>query len=325
MMKSVGWMMSPVSRNRFGGPIPKFTDYHVWKAVMLFDTEFPLGRKKLSSLLNIGEGSTRSIINILNEMKYIQIDRSGILLTKKGEQFKNSIYFDVAEVSATDITINTCDCAVRIPHAAKRITFGCEERDIAIKTGATGATTLVCKNGKLMFPGSDYPVSENMEKTLREKFQISNDDVIIIGTADNYEAAECGAVSAALNVIGGLDLKEDLGDIISSKSTAAEILSLAFAVHDLIGGYPVCAKSRDNLGIRIENGVVVDNAYTGDLLEEAIEKGTTIRAVAMTGPYKGTKVIVTPIELNGRTIAAIGAVDIRGMTEFNYLDMFGDR
>ena len=317
--------MSPVSRNRFGGPIPKFSDYHIWKAVMLFDTEFPLGRKKLASLLNIGEGSTRSIINILSEMKYIQINRSGILLTKKGEQFKDSIYFDVAPVSTSEVTINTCDCAVRIPHAAKRITFGCEERDIAIKTGATGATTLVCKNGKLMFPGSDYPVSEEIEGTLREKFQIGNDDVIIIGTANNSEDAECGAVSAAINVIGGLDLKEDITTIVSSRSTASEIISLAFAVHDLIGGYPVCAKSRDNLGIRIENGVVVDNAYTGDLLEEAIEKGTTIRTVALTGPYKGTKVIVTPIELNGRTIAAIGAVDIRGMTEFNYLDMFGDR
>ena len=317
--------MSSVPRNRYGGPIPKYTDYHIWKAVMLFDTEYPLGRKKLSSLLGIGEGSTRSIINILEDMKYIQINRSGILLTGKGLQFKNTIFFDVYRVSTSEVTINTCDCAVRIPRAAKRITFGCEERDVAIKSGATGATTLICKNGKLLFPGSDYPVSDYIEKALRDKFQIGNDDVIIIGTADNPADAECGAVSAAINVIGGLDLKEDIRDVISSRSTASEIISLAFAVHDLIGGYPVCAKSRDNLGIRIENGVVVDNAYTGDLLEEAIEKGTTIRTVALTGPYKGTKVIVTPIELNGKTIAAIGAVDIRGMTEFNYLDMFRDR
>ena len=314
-------MMATVSRNQYGGPIPKFTEYHIWKTLMILDTEVPVGRKKLSSMLEIGEGSTRTIINILDDQNYIQINRSGILLNSKGQQFKNSVYFDVAPVETSEVTINTCDCAVRIPFAAKRVTFGCEERDIAIKSGATGATTLICKNSALVFPGSDYPLSKPIERSLKEKFQISNDDVIIIGTASNPRAAECGAVSAALNVIGGLNMEKTL---ISSKSSATEIISLAFAVHDLIGGYPVCAKSKDNLGIRIENGVVVDNAYTGDVLEEAIEKGTTIRKVALTGPYKGTKVIVTPIELNGRTVAAIGVVDIRGLAENSNLDIFKD-
>ena len=314
--------MSAVPRNRYGGPIPKFADYHIWKTLMFLDTEIPLGRKKLSSMLMIGEGSTRTIIGILNEQKYIQIDRSGILLNQKGKQLKDSVYFDVAPVVTSEVTINTCDCAVRIPFASNRITFGCEERDVAIKAGATGATTLICKNGSLTFPGSDYPVSKTIERTLRDKLDIGNDDVIIIGTASNPEDAECGAVSAALNVIGGLNIDKGLRSLVSPVSTASEIISLAFAVHDLIGGYPVCAKSRDNLGIRIENGVVIDNAYTGDVLEEAIEKGKTIRKIALTGPYKGVKVIVTPIELNGRTVAAIGVVDIRGMNESGNLDIF---
>jgi len=313
--------MPAVSRNQYGGPIPKFTEYHLWKALMILDTEVPVGRKKLSSMLEIGEGSTRTIINILSDQNYIQIDRSGILLNSKGLQLKNSVNFDVAPVESSEVTINTCDYAVRIPFAAKRITFGCEERDIAIKSGATGATTLICKNGTLVFPGSDYPLSKPVETSLKEKFQISNDDVIIIGTANTPRAAECGAVSAALNVVGGLKIEKTL---ISSKSSATEIVSLAFAVHDLIGGYPVCAKSKDNLGIRIENGVVIDNAYTGDVLEEAIEKGTTIRKIALTGPYKGTRVIVTPIELNGRTVAAIGVVDIRGLAEKRDLEIFKD-
>ena len=311
--------MSAVSRNKFGGPIPKFTDYHLWKTLMLLDTEYPLGRKRLSAMLEIGEGSTRTIINMLNDEKYIQIERSGILLNSKGQQLKESVYFDVSPVETSEITINTCDCAVRIPFASKRVTFGCEERDAAIKSGATGATTLVCKNGNIIFPGSDYLVSKVIDKALRDKFQINNDDVIIIGTANNPHDAECGAVSAALNVIGGLKIEKSL---ISPKSSASEIISLAFAVHDLLGGYPVCAKSRDNLGIRIENGVVIDNAYTGDVLEEAIEKGTTIRKIAQTGPYKGTKVIVTPIEMNGRIVAAIGVVDIRGLAEDKSLDIF---
>ncbi len=78
-----------------------------------------------------------------------------------------------------------------------------------------------------------------------------------------------------------------------------------------MGGLPVCAKSRDNLGIRIENGAVVDNAYTGDILEEVLRENTTVRRVAETGPYKGVRVIVTPVEIDGKVVAAIGVVDIR--------------
>ena len=131
-------------------------------------------------------------------------------------------------------------------------------------------------------------------------------------------------MSAALNVIGGLKIDKNSNTLITPEDTTSGLLALAFAVHDLVGGYPVCAKSKDNLGIRIENGAVVDNAYTGDVLEEAIEKGTTIRKIALTGPYKGVKVIVTPLELNGRTVAAIGVVDIRGLAENNELKIFKD-
>ena len=319
-----GWAMSAVPRNRYGGPIPKFTDYHIWKTLMLLDTEVPLGRKRLASALAIGEGSVRTIVSILNDEKYIKIDRSGILLTNKGEQFREKVYFDVAEVVTSEVTINTCDCAVRVPYAAKRVTFGCEERDVAIKAGATGATTLVCKNGSLIFPGSDYPVSKNTESALREKFSINNDDIIIIGTSSDLDSAECGAVSAALNVIGGLNIEKGLRNIISSESTASELMSLAFAIHDLVGGYPVCAKTKNDLGIRIENGTVIDNAYTGDVLEEALDKGTTIRKRALTGPYKGIRVIVTPIDLNGKIIAAIGVVDVKGLVEDQNLNIFND-
>ena len=316
--------MSAVAKNRYGGPIPKFSDYHIWKTLMLLDTEIPLGRKRLAAELDIGEGSVRTIINILEDEKYININRSGILLNEKGVKFRDTVYFDVSPVVTSEVTINTCDCAVRVPYHSKRITFGCEERDIAIKEGATGATTLVCKNGNLIFPGSDYPVSKNIDAILREKFEINNDDVIIIGTSSDPKSAERGAVSAALNVIGGLNIEKDLKNVISPQSTASELMSLAFAVHDLVGGYPVCAKSKNDLGIRIENGAVIDNAYTGDVLEEAIEKGTTIRKRALTGPYKGIRVIVTPIDLNGKVIAAIGVVDIRGLVEDRNLDIFKD-
>lgn len=312
-------LMNAQMRSRVGGPIPKFTDYHIWKALVSLDETKPMGRKKLSTILRIGEGSTRTIINILQEDGYIDIDKSGITLSDKGADTRDLVYMDVFPLESNYLTIGEYDCAVRIPHMAKKVTYGCEERDNAIKSGAIGATTLVYTKGALVFPGSDHPVDSKTEALLREKFKIKNDDVIIIGTAKTPENAECGAVSAALTLVGGLRINRELSDILSPRSTADEILSLAFAIHDLIGGLPVCAKSRDDLGIRIEHGAVIDNAYTGEVLEEAIKRDTTIRKVATSGPYNGIKVIVTPIEVDGRAIAAIGVVDIRELAGDNNL------
>lgn len=312
-------MMIVVTGYRTSGPIPKFTNYHIWKTLMILDIKNSVSRKKLSQKLNIGEGSTRTVLNILKNQEYIQTARNGVTLTKNGSHFKKTIQFDVTYTPIPEITIDAYDCAIRIPFAAKKITYGYEERDVAIKAGASGATTLICKNGELIFPDSNCSVSSAVTKTLKEKFAINNDDVIIIGTANTPEKAECGAVTAALNVINNFNINRNLNDIVLSSNSTIELTPLAFAVYNLIGGYPVCAKSRDNLGIRIENGTIIDNAYTGEILEETIEKNIIVRRIAVTGPYKGAKVISVPINVKGRTIAAIGVANVTGIDESNLL------
>jgi len=197
---------------------------------------------------------------------------------------------------------------------ARNVKFGCEERDRAIISGAKGATTLVYTNNKLMFAGSEYAVDAEMEEKIKAVMNLKNDDVVIIGTGPDIESAENGAVAAGLSIMGGLGFgRNEEKTMLSPNISGNELISLAFAIHDLVGGLPVCAKSKNNLGIRIENGTVIDNAYTGAVLEEVIEVGTTIRRIAVSGPYKGIRVIVTPIEFDSHVIAAIGVVDIRSM------------
>ena len=303
-----------ISNNgRAGGPIPKFNDYHLWKALYYLDDEESIGRKKLSSLLDIGEGSTRTIISMLQNNGLITINKSGIFLTDTGIELKKKTRMDLASVALPELTIGDHNFAVRIPRLAHVVSFGCEERDAAIEAGATGATTLVYVNGKLMFPGSEYHVDPTIENEIKSVFNLKNEDVVIIGTGKTIQFAEIGAVIAGLHIMGGLKLSRGIQDIVSPRSDNSELLSLAFAIHDLVGGLPVCAKNRDNLGVRIENGAVIDNAYTGEVLEEVIRSGTTIRRIATSGPYKGIRVIVTPIELDNRIIAVIGVVDIRSM------------
>ncbi len=304
---------------RVGGPIPKFNDYHLWKALYYLDDKEAIGRKKLSSLLDIGEGSTRTIISLLQNHGIISINKSGIILTTTGMDLKKKTRMDLAPISIKELTIGEYNFAVRIPRLAHQVSYGCEERDAAIEAGATGATTLIYVNGALIFPGSEYRVDPTIENEIKSVFNLKNEDVIVIGTGQNIQLAEVGAVVAGIKIMGGLKLSRGIKDIISTRSDNSELISLAFAIHDLVGGLPVCAKNRDNLGVRIENGAVIDNAYTGEVLEEVIRSGTTIRRIATSGPYKGIRVIVTPIELDNRTIAVIGVVDIRSMAGIDNL------
>jgi len=311
-------MMRPNSMAS-GGPTPKFTDYHIWKALMVMSETRPIGRKSLSAALNIGEGSTRTILDTFCDEGYITVTKSGAVLTDKGKRAKDLVKVDVSPVTVSDLTIGAVNCAVKIRGVSKKITYGCEERDTAIKAGATGATTLVCVGTKLIFPGSEYPVSPAVENVLKKEFRIGNGDVIIIGTAPDLERAERGAVSAAIRLIGGIKLNRSALDVPFQRNANKELISLAFTIHDLVGRLPVAARSRDDLGFRIENGAVIDNTYTGEVLEEAMELGTTIRRVATSGPYKGIKVIVAPIEVDGEVVAAVGVVDIRAMAGIDNL------
>jgi predicted transcriptional regulator len=286
---------------------------------MILDEEDPIGRKTLAQYLKIGEGSTRTILSILQTQGLITIGKNGITLTQKGADSKSLIEMDVARVEMSEITIGKYDCMVHLPFMARKVRYGCEERDAAIKAGALGATTLVCTNKGIRFPGDDYPVNTGIINTIHQHFNVKEGDAVIIGTADDPDKAEIGAVTVGIKLVGGLQMNRELRDILTPRSTGNELLSLAFAIHDLVGGLPVCAKSRDNLGLRIENGAVIDNAYTGEVLEDVIEIGTTIRKIAVSGPYKGIRVIVTPVELDNRVIAAIGVVDIRSMAGVNNL------
>jgi predicted transcriptional regulator len=307
-----------------GGPTPKFTDYHIWKALMVMNETKPIGRKSLSAALNLGEGSTRTILDMFCEEGYVTVTKSGAVLSDKGRRAKDLIKMDVGMISVNDLTIGAVNCAVKIRGVSKKVTYGCEERDAAIKAGATGATTLVCVGNKMIFPGSEYPVTPQMENALKKEFRIGNGDVIIIGTAPDAEKAEKGAVSAAIRLLGGIKLSRSAADMPFQRNSTKELISFAFMIHDLVGRLPVCARSRDDLGIRIERGTVIDNTYTGDVLEEALELGTTVRRVATSGPYKGIKVIVAPLEMDGEIVAAVGVVDIRAMEGVDNLIRMSD-
>lgn len=100
--------------------------------------------------------------------------------------------------------------------------------------------------------------------------------------------------------------------VISEKSGSSDLAPLALAVNQILG-LPVTLRSTEGPGVRVEEGKVLDDGYSGPVLEEVMRSGKPIRTVPKSGVYKGVPVSVAPIrDQDGKVIAAIGIVDVVG-------------
>ena len=101
---------------------------------------------------------------------------------------------------------------------------------------------------------------------------------------------------------------------ISADATADDLIPVCMTIHEIVGRLPVTARSRNAPGVRIEEGVIVDRAYCGPILDEVLSSNQVMKVTPKSGPYKGVPVIVAPVRDNdGTVIAAIGLVDITGI------------
>ncbi len=304
-----------------GGPTPKFSLFHIWKSYQVIDSQGPIGRKALADELQIGEGSIRTILDKMVREGSVENTRMGTVITERGRRKLETSGVEVACVDMSDLTLGKHNCAVLVKGMAHRIKMGCEQRDEAVRAGAVGATTLIVKEGKIVFPGDeDFPDQEAVAP-LRTKFKIEDGDVVIIGSAFSYEAAEKGAVTSALALSNQSRRCWNEGtNLLSQDTEADELKCLTLAIHELLGRLPVTMRSKNHFGVRCDEGEVVDTNFTGPLLEESLKRNTIIRKTATTGPFRGLPVVVVPIMRKKEAIAVIGTLDVGKGAVFELLN-----
>ncbi|MCX6672219.1 MAG: DUF2111 domain-containing protein [Methanothrix sp.] len=99
--------------------------------------------------------------------------------------------------------------------------------------------------------------------------------------------------------------------VISEDARSLDLAAIALALNEIVR-LPVTMRSARFPGVRVEKGKVLDNEYSGPVLEEVIRTGKSIRTTPKEGAYRGIPVSVAPILVEGRAIAAIGVVDVIG-------------
>lgn len=174
----------------------------MWRALKIIEKNGILGRKEIAKELDLGEGSTRTVLNQLKGGGLIKSTPNGHSLTKKGGEKLVKRSEKLLSLDAGELTVGEKDVALIVKGAASKVKKGIEQRDEAIKAGADGATVLVFREGKLLVPGAQIELKTEVEVKLLKDLKPSEEDVIIIGTADDEATAEWGAIAAGESLSG---------------------------------------------------------------------------------------------------------------------------
>lgn len=190
------------------GPSLTFKEFHVLEAIELMGREKYVGRVKLSKELGLGEGVIRTLLKHLKNNNLITINpKKGCKLTGKGEKVYRAISSRIVgpfEIPKNPIAIGDFNVGVMVRDAAKAVAYGLEQRDVAVKVGALGATTLIYTKNFLAMPGVDencFKDNPEIFDLIVSRFTPKEGDVIIIGSAQTLEKAKLGAMAAAFETL----------------------------------------------------------------------------------------------------------------------------
>ncbi|UCC57641.1 MAG: hypothetical protein JSW14_04465 [Candidatus Bathyarchaeum sp.] len=205
-MKSLE-VIERVTRKIAPGPAPAFNEAHVVKALEIIGNYRVVGRIRLSKEVGLGEGTTRTLLKHLKNEGITRSSRSGISLSEEGERLFSNLRDKLSEgveVPSSRLTVGSFNIAILVRDSAQAVKSGMEQRDAAIKSGASGATTLVFTGNRLSMPAraDDISVSiPSLYNQLVTKLKPKENDVIIVGSGENRELAEIGAKMAAIRLL----------------------------------------------------------------------------------------------------------------------------
>jgi hypothetical protein len=183
------------------GRAPEFTPAHVLIALLVIKERSP-GRKQLSTDLRLGEGTVRNLLRRLAEEGLASSTRRGVELTAEGEGLLVELSQSIrgTPVPRSHLTVGEHNHAVLIAGGASKVRLGVEQRDHALISGASGATTLVYVDGGFKVPA----LADAVEKPVAESIiglGPRDGDAVVIGTADDAFSAMLGAFAAGLELL----------------------------------------------------------------------------------------------------------------------------
>ena len=179
------------------GNIPNYSAIDVLRCFLRLNE--PIGRQELSSNLELGEGTIRTILKDLKSKKFLDSTRNGHFLSSKGLGEIGAIYGSISkprQINVQGLYPKYRKVGIRLIKQQGIWDFY-RLRDIAVKNGAEGAVILKF-DGKLYTP--KYGKSQDY-KSIEKEFDFGDGDAFIIAFSDKLKSAEIGALSIAIEIV----------------------------------------------------------------------------------------------------------------------------
>ncbi len=194
------------------GPVPRLDALKVLVALKVIEREGPIGRYALARKLKLSQGVVRGLIDRLKARGLIEVAKGGCTLTREGEaaiheylEAKRVVELEELEASKiSKLAPGEFVVGIKVEGGAAKVIDGILQRDEAIKSGASGATTLIVENGEIRFPKTREVVGKIYSKEieyLKSKFKVEEGDAILLCWAEDEVRAFEGAIGAALTLV----------------------------------------------------------------------------------------------------------------------------
>jgi hypothetical protein len=189
------------------GPSPTFTSSHILLIFITISASNYVGRQSLAKQCKLGEGATRTVLKKLTDHGYVGVIRSGCYLTHSGRLLAKAIgdkMSSIVTIPRSSLTVGEHQASLALRGAGGKVGSGIEQRDSAIRVGASGATTYIMRSGKFTIPAGssncerDFP--DEAWTVLRRELEPKDGDAVILCGAQDEVSARLGALAAATNL-----------------------------------------------------------------------------------------------------------------------------
>ena len=175
------------------GNLPNFNRIDVLRC--LLSIEKPASRSYLSKELELGEGTIRSILDILKEKGFLISNKEGHSLSQKGKNAVENLKKNIILKKIKNIPLfpDKKAAAIQVKNP-KKMEKSVILRDESVRNGAEGALILKYWD-KLEF--YDLNHDEDLSE-IEKEFELKKNDIVIAAYSSSYKLAEHGAIAAAV-------------------------------------------------------------------------------------------------------------------------------
>lgn len=168
-------------------------DFNIGHVILaMFYAENGLSRARLQELLDIGEGSVKSMIKYMKKHGLISTSKAGSKLTEKGVSMLSKIKVfvpKICKISLEYLSVGKINYAAIL--RGVKISEILRIRDMVVRFGGSGAVLLFYKNGYVEVPYVAKDLKSISDKDYDKVCEIGpreGDSIIIVGGEDKSSA-----------------------------------------------------------------------------------------------------------------------------------------